>query len=71
MADISRRSAFVFPKAFFPGETLVTEMWKESDDKIIFRCNVKERDKVVISNASVELYKEIPVAKPKAKIAAP
>ncbi len=58
-----------FSESVFPGETLVTEMWKESDQKIVFRCKVKERDKVVISNAAVELYKEIPVAKPKAKAA--
>ncbi len=58
-----------FAGTVFPGETLITEMWKESDTKIIFRCKVKARDKVVISNASVELYPEIPkpLAKPKAK----
>jgi len=59
-----------FSESVFPGETLVTEMWKESDEKIVFRCKVKERDKVVISNASVELYKEIPVLKTKPKAAA-
>ncbi|HRG99247.1 MAG TPA: SDR family NAD(P)-dependent oxidoreductase [Polyangiaceae bacterium] len=51
-----------FSESVFPGETLVTEMWKESDEKIIFRCKVKERDKVCISAAAVELYKEIPKA---------
>ena len=56
-----------FSESVFPGETLVTEMWKESDTKIVFRCKVKERDKVVISNAAVELYKEIPKAPEKKK----
>jgi (3R)-3-hydroxyacyl-CoA dehydrogenase / 3a,7a,12a-trihydroxy-5b-cholest-24-enoyl-CoA hydratase / enoyl-CoA hydratase 2 len=63
-----------FSDSVFPGETLVTEMWKEADGKIIFRCKVKERDKTVISNAAVELYKEIPAAPakkvPSAKAAA-
>ncbi|MDB4993501.1 MAG: Oxidoreductase, short chain dehydrogenase/reductase family protein [Myxococcaceae bacterium] len=49
-----------FADSVFPGETIITEMWKESDQKIIFRCKVKERDKTVISNAAIELYKEIP-----------
>ncbi len=57
-----------FAATVLPGDTLVTEMWKENDQKIVFRCKVKERDQVVISNAAVELFKEIPkpAAKPKA-----
>lgn len=45
-----------FSDTVFPGETLVTEIWKETDTKIAFRCKTKERDKIVISNGEIELY---------------
>lgn len=51
-----------FAKSVYPGDTLVTRMWKDSDTRIIFETSVKERDEVVISNAAIELYEEIPVA---------
>ncbi|HLL53375.1 MAG TPA: SDR family NAD(P)-dependent oxidoreductase, partial [Myxococcaceae bacterium] len=49
-----------FADSVFPGETLRTEMWKESDNRVLVRCTVVERNKVVISNAAVELFSEIP-----------
>ena len=60
-----------FAKSVLPGDTLITEMWKDVGQKIVFRCKVKERDEVVISNAAIELWKEIPKAadKPKAQAA--
>ncbi|MFO0552387.1 MAG: SDR family NAD(P)-dependent oxidoreductase [Polyangiaceae bacterium] len=55
-----------FADSVFPGETLVTELWKDGD-RVVVRCKVKERDKVVLSNCTIELFKEVP--KPKAKAA--
>ncbi len=49
-----------FANSVIPGETLVTEMWRESDTRIVFQTKIKERGEVAISNAAVELYKEIP-----------
>ncbi len=49
-----------FAKNVYPGDTLITEMWKDGEHRVVFRCKVKERDEVVISNAAVELYESIP-----------
>ncbi|MDO8329571.1 MAG: SDR family NAD(P)-dependent oxidoreductase [Fluviicoccus sp.] len=59
-----------FADSVFPGETLITRMWKESDIRIIVETSVKERNSVVIRNAAVELYAEIPKAKTKPTVAA-
>lgn len=52
-----------FAKSVYPGETLITKMWRESDTRIVFETSVKERNEVVIKNAVIELYTEIPAPK--------
>ncbi|MFL5172119.1 MAG: SDR family NAD(P)-dependent oxidoreductase [Microvirga sp.] len=59
-----------FAQTVVPGETLVTEMWKESDTRIVFRTKIKERGEICISNAAIELWKEIPKARDRSKPAA-
>src|SRR5699024_4388884 len=62
-----------FAASVFPGETLETRMWKESDTRIVFETRVKERDEVVLKNAVIELYTEVPkpVEAPKAQATEP
>ncbi|MBL8678849.1 MAG: SDR family NAD(P)-dependent oxidoreductase [Myxococcales bacterium] len=49
-----------FADPVIPGETLVTELWKNADGSALFRVKAKERDKVVLTNAVAEFHKEIP-----------
>ena len=56
-----------FADSVYPGETLVTEIWRESPTRAIIRARVQERDKVVLSNAAIEFYTEVPNTAPRAK----
>jgi len=58
-----------FADSVYPGETLQTEIWRESPTRAILRCKVVERDKVVLSNAAIEFYDQIPNTAPKVKAA--
>lgn len=59
-----------FADSVFPGETLITEMWKVSDTRVLLRSSVKEREEEVLTMSAVELYLEVP-KKPEKKAAAP
>lgn len=44
-----------FSKQVFPGDTLVTEMWRDTGAKIHFQTRVKERDVIVLSHGHLQL----------------
>ncbi len=45
-----------FSRPAWPGDTIITEMWKESDSRILVRARTKERpEEATLTNAAVEL----------------
>lgn len=51
-----------FAGVVYPGETLITQMWKEGN-KVIFNVKVKERDAIVLAAAAVTLVEDAAKAK--------
>jgi (3R)-3-hydroxyacyl-CoA dehydrogenase / 3a,7a,12a-trihydroxy-5b-cholest-24-enoyl-CoA hydratase / enoyl-CoA hydratase 2 len=52
LANIQAR----FAESVFPGETLVTEGWRQANGSLQFQCRVKERDKVVLSQGFMSFH---------------
>jgi NAD(P)-dependent dehydrogenase (short-subunit alcohol dehydrogenase family)/acyl dehydratase/putative sterol carrier protein len=51
-----------FSSPVFPGETLITEMWRVSPTTIVFRVKVAERGEYVLSNCAITLVGEAAAA---------
>ena len=44
-----------FAGVVFPGETIVTSVWRDGDDNLLVAAHTKERDAPAITNAAISL----------------
>jgi hypothetical protein len=54
--DVSKVARYQarFAGVFFPGETMVTSLWREGN-QLLLAAKSKQRDKAVLSNAAITL----------------
>lgn len=57
--DRFRGASARFSHHVFPGETLITELWEETENQIRFRCNVMERSELVLANGALSLDQSV------------
>src|SRR5262249_25608490 len=60
-----------FASSVLPGQTIRTEMWKESDSRIVFRCKVRGTGEIGTATGATGLGKELPNPKARSAGAAP
>ncbi|HEX9681645.1 MAG TPA: MaoC/PaaZ C-terminal domain-containing protein [Acidimicrobiales bacterium] len=55
--DVTRVARYQvrFAGVVFPGETIVTSVWRDGDDRLVVAASTKERQAAAISNAAIEL----------------
>jgi acyl dehydratase len=55
--DVARVARYQvrFAGVVFPGETIVTSVWRDGDDRLLLQASTKERQSAAITNAAIEI----------------